>query len=318
MMLDPILMLPAFRYGAMTPWGGRGLEKIGKVIPDERTGESLEVSVLPGLESRTVQGETLTELLQRYGTALRGEKVSETFPLLLKFISSEESLSVQVHPDDAYAGKYENGKLGKTEAWVILDCCEGAQIVFGTAPGMTREKLTEACAKGGETLRSSLRFVDVKPGDVYFIPAGMLHAIGAGITLMEIQQSSDVTYRFYDWDRVDKNGKPRELHIKKGLDVTALDLCSEATRADEKDGVASYIREKAFSLEKWFVRGEKQLSATPEAFRILCPMQPMRLEWADGALDLKLGDSVLLPAMMKDAVLKGEGEAWVMSPGAEA
>ncbi len=195
MHLLPIAMTPAFRYGAMTPWGGAGLARLGKAIPDPCTGESLEVCVLPGLESRDAQGHTLPELLARYGEAMRGTKVGETFPLLLKLISADNMLSVQVHPDDAYAAANEGGKLGKTEAWVILSAEPGAQIVYGIHEGVTREALAAACQSGGEAVRACLNCVEVKPGDVYFIPAGMVHALGGGITLMEIQQSSDVTYR---------------------------------------------------------------------------------------------------------------------------
>ena len=133
-------------------------------------------------------------------------------------------LSVQVHPGDAYAHAHEGGKLGKTEAWVILDAEPGAQIVYGIREGVTREQLANACQCGGEAVQACLNRVSVQPGEVYYIPAGMVHALGGGVTLMEIQQSSDVTYRFYDWDRVDAQGRGRELHIRKGLDVTDVSL----------------------------------------------------------------------------------------------
>lgn len=319
MQLVPILMTPAYRYGAMTPWGGAGLSKLGKAIPDPRTGESLEVSVLPGLESRDAEGHTLPELLARYGEAMRGTEVGETFPLLLKLIAADDMLSVQVHPDDAYAGANEGGKLGKTEAWVILSAEPGAQIVYGIREGVTREALAAACQSGGEAVRACLNRVTVKPGDVYFIPAGMVHALGGGITLMEIQQSSDVTYRFYDWDRVDANGRGRELHVKKGLDVTNTDLhltaCAGKTTACEGGSKTTYIREDAFTLERWHVCGRMALSGTPEHFRLLCALSPCSLAWDGGTLALTAGMCVFLPAQLAPTMLEGQADVLVCWPG---
>ena len=173
--MKPIKMLPAFRYGSATPWGCEGLRALHKAIPDSRTGESLEVSVLPGLESRDSEGHTLSELLDTYGEAMRGTKVGKEFPLLLKLISAGDRLSVQVHPNDAYARANEQGKLGKTEAWVILDAQPNAQIVYGIREGVSRDMLAHACEEGGEAVRACLNMVNVKAGDVYYIPAGMVH-----------------------------------------------------------------------------------------------------------------------------------------------
>ena len=221
----PLLQLkmhPAFRGGKLTPWGGEKLRTVySKDIREVPTGESLEVSCIPGLESTDDASVKLPDLIAAYGEAFAGEYAKKPFPLLLKLIDAAEPLSVQVHPNDDYAARVENGKLGKTEAWLILDAPEGSQLVYGIKPGTTLDSLRAACEQGaaGEPL---LRRVTVHPGDVCFIPAGCVHAIGAGITLYEIQQSSDITYRFYDWDRVDKNGNRRELHLQKALDVTDL------------------------------------------------------------------------------------------------
>ena len=211
----PLRMYPAYRHGDMTPWGGDALRAVyGRDIPDERTGEALEISAIPHLESRTVTGETLPQLLERDGARLSGDYAGQEFPLLLKLLAARDSLSVQVHPDDAYARQHEGGKLGKTEAWVILDCKPGAELVYGIRAGVTREDLRAACAAGGKAVEDCLRRLPVQPGDVVYIPAGMVHAIGEGILLLEIQQSSDVTYRFWDWGRLDANGNPRALHVE--------------------------------------------------------------------------------------------------------
>ena len=315
MRLYPIKMTPAFRYGKMTPWGGSGLRAWGKDIPDPRTGESLEVSALPGLESRDENGTTLPELLSRYGADLRGTQVGEEFPLLLKLIHADDQLSVQVHPGDAYARVHENGKLGKTEAWVILSAEPGAEIVYGVREGVTREALRQACEQGGEAIRACLNRVKVRPGEVYMIPAGMIHALGGGIALMEIQQSSDVTYRFYDWDRVDENGKGRELHIQKGLDVTDVDLhlrAAEGTTREAQGGrVTTFISNPVFSIERWDVTDAMPMRATPENFRLLVALDAMEIRHDAGSLKLIAGDSVFLPANMADAELIGPGSALI-------
>ncbi len=319
MSLYPIKMTPAYRYGSMTPWGGNGLRAYGKHIPDERTGESLEVSVLAGLESRDEAGRTLPELLAEHGEAMRGTQVGEVFPLLLKLINAEDWLSVQVHPDDAYAGKNEGGKLGKTEAWVILSAKEDAQLIYGIREGVTHEQLSAACACGGDAVRACLNFVPAKAGDVFFIPAGMVHALGSGITLMEIQQSSDVTYRFYDWDRVDAQGKGRELHIQKGLDVVDLNAELKPTvgKVDRCAGgeIITYIEEDAFTLARLHVTGDMPLEATAEHFRLLCALGDCRLQWKDGSMALHAGDCVFLPAQLVSCVLTGEADALICWPG---
>ncbi|MBQ9008066.1 MAG: class I mannose-6-phosphate isomerase [Clostridia bacterium] len=320
-MIAPVKMTPSFRYGAATPWGGTGLRALGKQIPDERTGESLEISVLPGLESRDPEGRTLTELLAAGGTQMRGTEVGETFPLLLKFISAADRLSVQVHPDDAYAGAHEGGKLGKTEAWVILDAEPGAEIVYGVRPGVTKEQLRRACAAGGRELQDCLNTVQVHAGEVYYIPAGMLHALGGGISVAEIQQSSDVTYRFYDWDRVDAAGKSRELHIEKGLDVVCPDLQMKAvagqTEVSDSGRVTRYIREPAFTLDEVELTpaGRFVRPADSTRFGILCALSDGQIAFGTETMELRKGDSVFIPAAAPDIVLKGGLHALLMAPG---
>lgn len=316
---EPIKMTPAFRYASMTPWGGNRLREWGKEIPDECTGESLEISVLPGLESCDQQGKTLSELLKEGGEAMRGSRVTEEFPLLLKLINAESMLSVQVHPDDEYAKKYENGKLGKTEAWVILDACPNAEIVYGISEGITQDMLAQACKNGGDEVRKCLRKVHVKAGEVYYIPAGMVHALGGGITLMEIQQSSDVTYRFYDWDRVDKNGKGRELHIQKGLDVTNTEYRLSAC-AGEQIKYASgsrirYICENAFTLERWQIKDSMLLSETPEHFILLCSLGEGLIKYGEKELSISRGDCLFIPARHSDWTIFGALDMLVCWPG---
>lgn len=215
-------------------------------------------------------------------------------------------------------GANEQGKLGKTEAWVILDAQPDAQIVYGIREGVSRDMLAHACEEGGEAVRACLNMVNVKAGDVYYIPAGMVHALGGGVTLMEIQQSSDVTYRFYDWDRVDAQGKGRELHIQKGLDVTDVSLhlppCAGTARHRAGGTVTRYLDERAFVLERWHCESAMELPLTPEHFVLLCALGDGKLTWEGSEMILRRGDCVFLPAECEKTSLCGQVDAlltWV-------
>lgn len=311
--LLPLTMHPAFRGGKLTPWGGEKLRTVyAKPIAEVPTGESLEVSCIPGLESTDDAGVKLPELIAKYGARFAGKYAEETFPLLLKFIDAAESLSVQVHPDDAYAGRVENGKLGKTEAWLILDAPEGSQLVYGIRNGTTLAELRAAC-EAGAAVEPLLRRVDVKPGDVCFIPAGCVHAIGAGIMLYEIQQSSDVTYRFYDWDRVDRNGNRRELHIDKALDVTDLAFTLDPIPAPDAP-VARVLDEAFFTLDLMKVSGEQAVPAINH-FGLLTVLEgDMILAWMGGQRRLSKGESLFVPAAAPALTLVGHGRAALSMP----
>lgn len=311
--LLPLKMHPAFRGGKLTPWGGEKLRTVyGKDIREVPTGESLEVSCIPGLESTDDAGVKLPDLIAAYGEAFAGEYAKKPFPLLLKLIDSAEPLSVQVHPNDDYAARVENGKLGKTEAWLILDAPEGSQLVYGIKPGTTLDTLRAACEQGA-AVEPLLRRVTVHPGDVCFIPAGCVHAIGAGIMLYEIQQSSDITYRFYDWDRVDKNGNRRELHLQKALDVTDLTFSLDPIPAPNKP-VARVLDKKYFTLDLVNVQGEAVLPAVT-AFGLLTALDgDLTVRFAGGQLTLRKGESAYIPHTAPVLTLHGKGRAALSMP----
>ena len=311
--LLPLTMHPAFRGGKLTPWGGEKLRTVyGKPIAEVPTGESLEISCIPGLESVDDAGVKLPDLIEKYGARFAGKYAGETFPLLLKFIDAAESLSVQVHPDDVYAGAHENGKLGKTEAWLILDAPEGSQLVYGIRNGTALAELRTAC-EAGAAVEKLLRKVDVKPGDVCFIPAGCVHAIGAGIMLYEIQQSSDVTYRFYDWDRVDKNGNRRELHIDKALDVTDLDFTLDPIPAPDAP-VARVLDETYFTLDLINVSGGQAVPAVNHFGMLTVLEGNLTLAWQGGSRKLTRGESLYIPCAAPALMLKGQGRAALSMP----
>ena len=299
-MLAPIPMIPAYRFGEATPWGGSQLRALfGREIPDERTGESLEVSAISGLNSRDPQGQTLSELIALHGAKLTGTAHTGTFPLLLKLIAARDKLSVQVHPDDIYAKQHEN-KLGKTEAWIILDAAEDARIVYGVKEGVTKKQLMEASLQGA-AVEGLLRSVPVKAGDAFFIPAGTVHAIGSHITLYEVQQSSDVTYRFYDWERTDAQGNKRQLHLQQAIDVTDVDSRLEAAIPIVLPLQGIGKRELLlscpfFAAERYNGCEQAILEPDPRMLRMLTAVEDAVLRWEEGTLNLAPGDTALLPA----------------------
>lgn len=303
MSIAPILMSPAYRCGDATPWGGEGLRMMfGRDIPDERTGESLEVSAIPGLESRDPEGRKLTDLIEQYGEKLTGPGFARPFPLLLKLLDAKEKLSVQVHPDDAYAAQAE-GKQGKTEAWHILFAAPGAELVFGVKSGTSKEALLEA-SREGAAVEELLRKVKVRAGQTYYIPAGTVHAIGAGIILYEIQQSSDVTYRFYDWDRKDAQGNRRELHIQKAVDVVNVHSQPESVREQPVGpGRFQALKEKYFSLER-LCAFDGVLPADPRRFAFFTAVRECRISWGKVEMTVPAGTTALLPADGYDLQVK--------------
>jgi len=304
----PLIMAPFFRHGSDTPWGGSMLKDLFmKDSPDDMTGEALEVSALEGRESVVTNGafagQTLTSMIKRWGKDLTGE-IDGEFPLLIKLLDAKELLSVQVHPDDAYAGANEGGKLGKTEAWVVLACEPGAKLAYGV--DTKGRDIREMVAAGD--IEEALNWVNVRPGDVLYIPAGTVHALGGGIQCYEVQQSSDVTYRFWDWGRVGKDGKPRELHTEKALDVTRvgdiLPKCEGATVLCKGGSVTYYIADPNFELARLNVSGKMPL--IPGRMHMLTPMGPCRITWPEGEIDVMPMSTVLVPAAMENVVVEGD------------
>ena len=310
MPLPPILMYPSYRHGKATPWGGSRLRELfNKDTPDVKTGESMEVSIIPGLNSMNEEGMGLSRLIQRYGKALLGTEIKGEFPLLLKLIDAKENLSVQVHPDNAYAQKNEN-KLGKTEAWIILEAKPESKLVYGIKEGVTAQMLEEAAGKG-RALEDLLNFVKVSKGDVFYIPAGTVHAIGEGIVLYEIQQSSDVTYRFYDWDRMDEHGNRRTLHTRQALDVTQLGKSPERFMPYPlpmagKGELEMLLHTPYFSIMRYSHCHGAILRADLRRFGMMTALAPAQLHYADRSLNIETGQTVLLPANGEDVSITGE------------
>ena len=317
-MLYPLIMEPYFRHGEATPWGGDALSVLyGKNSPNGRTGESLEISALPGMESVVANGEhagkALGQMIAMWGEALTGLPAGEPFPLLLKLLDAREMLSVQVHPGDDYSAAH-CGKLGKTEAWVILRASPGASIIYGVTV-KDRHELENAVASGH--LQSKLRRISVSPGDVVYIPHGMVHALGEGIVVYEVQQSSDVTFRLWDWERLGQDGRPRQLHIDEALDVIRPELDLAVVAGEEKTCEGGrfvlYIADDNFVLRRLYVDGRMRLGFGP-GFQMVTALSPIVLEWDRGEVELCSGQSALVPAALEGCVLSGTGEALLAQP----
>ena len=310
MTVYPLKMKPYFRHGSETPWGGGKLRELfNKDIPDDMTGESLEISALPGRESVIVNGElsgkTLTEAADVMGAELLGE--FKEFPLLLKLLDAKERLSVQVHPDDEYAARVE-GKRGKTEAWYILNADPGAKLVFGVK-AKSSEELRQIVASGH--IEDTLNWIDVRPGDCLYIQSGTVHAIGGGIVLYEIQQSSDVTYRMWDW------GRPREIHTQKALDVTRCDIVTRPVEPQTTEVMGgeriSLIDGDFFKLTRLNVMGRMPIEA--DSFALITALGEGAIEYDGGSVLVHNGESVLIPAAMHDFMVSGHLTVLMSEPG---
>lgn len=304
-MVYPLRFAPIYKEKV---WGGRRLETImGRALPpNEPIGESWEVSDHPHGQSVVAngveQGKTLDDLIAAQGAALLGDRVrGEKFPLLVKYIDADEPLSVQVHPDDAYADEHA-GEAGKTEMWHILYAEPGACLIAGLRDGVTREQFADALAHGDPA--ALLHRLPVAAGDTVFIPAGRIHAIMPGLLLLEIQQNSDTTYRLYDWGRLGLDGQPRALHVAEAMAVTNWQDYEPSPGVVHEDRLGAN-RETVlaacpyFVVEKYFLDAPLTLPADAGSFRILnCVTGSGALEWSGGREPLAFGDSLLLPAVL--------------------
>lgn len=296
-------------------WGGTRLKsEFGKDFLDlDPLAETWECSTHPAGPTYVATGEntgkTLAELIEAHPEVLG--KASPDLPVLIKFIDAHSDLSVQVHPDDEYAYNYEAGQSGKTEMWYVVDAEPGASLVFGLKRKMRPEKLREAIESG--TLERYLNRVPVQKNDVFYIPAGTIHAIGKGVIIAEVQQSSNLTYRLYDYNRVGKDGQKRPLHVDKALAISSLggaqDYRQPMRTLHYRKGCASELLSKCpyFQVERWVLYSDDgvTLPALPESFRhLLCVSGKGKL----GGLNFKKGDGIFIPASVPDLQIEGHCE----------
>ena len=315
---NPLLLRPS---GKDYLWGGKRLnDEFAKGIPMSPLAETWECSVHPDGPSYVVNQEfknkTLREVLEQH-TEFLGAKHTNGFPLLIKFIDAKENLSVQVHPDDEYAFKYENGERGKTEMWYVLDATKDATLIYGLKRDISKEKLLKAIADN--TLTKYLQYVPVKKGDVFFIEPGTIHAINAGALIVEIQESSNLTYRLYDYNRIDKNGKKRDLHIQKALNVARLTKAIEPSQPMRvlkyEQGKASELlcHSKYFEVYRMIINTERRQTVTYStddlSFKVLLCVQGCgTISYGNESMPFYKGDCIFVPANSKLLTIHGQAQ----------
>ena len=299
-------------------WGGNRLrEEYGKVSDADKIAESWELSCHKDGQSVIAngkdKGKTLSEYVAENKNAL-GTACGrfEYFPILIKLIDAKDNLSVQVHPDNDYAMRVE-GEYGKTEMWYIVDCEEGSQLIYGFDKEISREEFADRIKNN--TLLEVTNSVPVKKGDVFFIEAGTLHAIGKGILIAEIQQNSNTTYRIYDYGRVGADGKPRQLHIDKAVDVTNLCPAKPYPQSEPVD-MGGWTKKRLakceyFTVDVINVDTSAALEADKSSFVNILVLDGGCVLSSEGndAVELKKGDSVFIPAGLGKFELTGKCSA---------
>ena len=279
-------------------WGGNYFQRFNKGLNLDRVSECWELSVREDASSIIASGKDIGKPLSQIITK---EDIGPVmgrfpyFPLLIKLIDAKENLSVQVHPSDDYALKYENS-FGKSEMWHIISADKNSGLYVGLKKDYTKEEIEEALNKG--TILNYLNFFKVKPGETYVINPGTIHAIGKGVRLIEIQQNSNLTYRLYDYHRVDKDGHPRELHIKKALDVIDYRKFTPVNSEGELLADNQY-----FIVKRMNVNGELKLSANKQSFISFTFLEG---EGLVNDMAFSQYDTFFLP-YQKECTIKGQG-----------
>lgn len=289
-------------------WGG---EKLGWVLDkpigeSKNCGESWEISGVPGdisvVSEGNLAGKSLTELIDEFKGNLIGEKVYEKFgnkfPLLIKFIDANDDLSIQVHPNDELAKKRHNS-FGKTEMWYVVDAEEGATLISGFNKPMNKKEYLKVFEEG--RLTDILNMEPVHRDDVFFLPAGRIHTIGKGLLIAEIQQTSDVTYRIYDFDRVDAEGRSRELHVEEALDAIDFEFHDEYKTSYDRNATETVlVRSNYFITNKLVIENSisRDYSAKDSCIILMCLAGSGSIEFEDDSINYKLGDSILIPNVL--------------------
>lgn len=317
-MLYPIKFNPIYKE---IIWGGKNISKyFSRSTPFEKTAESWELCERPEgmsiVQNGFLAGTSLEQLIEQYGEKLLGtecvKKYGKRFPLLVKLIDANDKLSVQVHPDDEYARK--NGEEnGKNELWYIIDAKPDAKLVYGLKDSVTKETFEQAINSG--TVEETLNVIPVNPSDALYIPAGTVHAILDGILIAEIQQSSNTTYRIYDWGRIGKDGKPRELHVKRALDVINFNGKTNKLNKDTGEPHREILKSRFFNIDEVKFDTGIKMETDGTTFTIIMNLvSPVTIKYADGETPLERGDTVLIPACLGKYAIEGQSKvlmSWI-------
>jgi mannose-6-phosphate isomerase len=308
--VQPLFLKPVFKERI---WGGTALQKEFRYdIPTDHTGECWAISAHPNgpsiVENGPFAGMTLEELWHVH-PELFGNPKEKVFPLLTKILDANMDLSVQVHPNDFYAMVNENGELGKTECWYIIDCKEDADMIFGHN-AKTKEELIELIHEG--KWNELLRRVKIKPGDFFYVPSGTIHALCEGTLVLETQQSSDTTYRVYDYDRRDVEGNLRELHLYKAIDVTTVPhqdaVCVLKVEEQENVVITRFVESEFFSVYKWVVAGRSTFGSFDHYLLLSVIKGEGTLAHNGEKFGLRNGTHLIIPVGMGEFEIAGECE----------
>lgn len=311
--MEIIKLSPAFKDYL---WGGTKLRDVyGKECKLDKIAESWELSTHSAGESTVANGKysglSLSEYIEKMGKGILGANCEkfESFPVLIKLIDAKEPLSVQVHPSDEYALRVEK-EYGKTEMWYVVDCDEGASLCFGVNQSISPQEFKQRIENN--TVMEVMNQVKVNKGDVFFIEAGTIHAIGAGILICEIQQNSNTTYRVYDYDRRGADGKPRELHVEKALAVSDFNPSDTAdgsgTQQTVPGGTKRSLAEcKYFKCEKFTVDNKLSIVSDESSFVSLMFLTgEAGVQGPENSLQLKAGESLFVPAGTGEIFINGQ------------
>lgn len=292
-------------------WGGKRLkEEFNKKTPYDITAESWEISANENgktiIKNGELKGKDLKEIYEnkKYKGDIFGTKCLklDKFPLLIKFIDAKQNLSVQVHPNDEYAKQNENDS-GKTEMWYIIDCKREGKLICGTKDIKSKKEL-EKIIKSGD-IKNYLQYIDIEKGDSIYIPSGTIHAILADTLICEIQQNSNLTYRVYDWDRIDSFGNKRQLHIEKAIDV--IDFNSETKKVkSENKTVQNLVNSEYFKVDRIKIDGEYQDKSSIETFYCINVIEGTgKIINNTNTFKIQKGDSFVVPATLGDYKIVG-------------
>lgn len=309
-LVEPLRFRPIFKEYV---WGGRRLGTVlGKPIgASDRYAESWEI-VDHGADQSVVAdgplaGKTLHELVAKHGVELLGRHYPRPqFPLLLKFLDAQLTLSVQVHPNDAQAARLSPPDLGKTEAWVVLAAEPGSKIYAGLKPGINRPRLEQALAAG--KCDECLHQIEPRVGDCIFLAAGTVHALGDGLLIAEIQQASNTTFRLFDWNRVDRDGKPRPLHIRESLDTIDYvrgPVTPQVPQPTECPNVERLVACDKFILDRWRFDAPELCGGDDRCHIVAVLAGDITVK----GQPFRCGESLLVPASCRDAVVAPRGPA---------
>jgi mannose-6-phosphate isomerase len=294
-------------------WGGEKIQTVlNKPITSKITGESWELSTVEGDVSVVANGEqkgkSLTELIDAFPSEILGTRVYERFgnqfPLLFKYLDAREDLSIQVHPNDKLA-KERHNSFGKTEMWYVMQADDDARIIVGFKEDSSKEEYVENL--NNKTLVSILDDVKAKAGDVFFLETGTVHAIGAGLVVAEIQQTSDITYRLYDFDRVDAQGNTRELHIDLALDAINYNKVDTQKKYEKTENKSNLIVDCPYFTTNFIpLNGEVKVNKNGSTFTVyMCIEGSFEIRFENVIYKYKKGDTVLIPADMRTYILNG-------------